>query len=364
MRHKKLRICLVGLGTWARNGHLPVYQGARMRQILDVVSLCSRNRKKASKWCAEWGTGRGYENFSKMLDQESPDVAVVCTPDSLHTEYVLKALDAGCHVVVEKPLATSTRECSQIMQKAEAMGREVIVLYHKRSDPLWAEARQRVLRKDYGRLQMGWALIENPLTVPTGSYFASDMAGMTDANWFLGTHFYDLIRYITGLNPKELRANSYYGKLKSMGHEIPDAMKIDMHLENNAAISFFLAWNLPQKSPALTKQCMTLHFEEGELELDGMRRGFTTLGPDGYAYANPYFMRQSPAGVAGYGAHFLEEVMLHLYDPEYIPSVEFPTLEDAWWATATAEAAEKSSYICDKVILKTPTIKVASDGEI
>lgn len=343
MASPKLRVGLVGLGTWARSGHLPVYLGTRLQSVLDVVALCSRSKDKAGQWCQKYGIAQSYDDFSEMLNKADLDVAVICTPDSIHTEYVLQSLDAGCHVLVEKPLATSTEECKSIIEKTQETDREVIVLYHKRSDPLWAEARRRVLAGHYGPLQMGWGIIENPLTVPAGSYFSSNMADFTDVNWFLGTHFYDLIRYMTGINPLEVTARMYYGKLKSLGYAVADSVKADVLFENKASVSFFFSWNLPEIAPTLTKQCVTMHFENGELELDGTRRGFYSLGDEEYGYLNPYFMRETPAGLCGYGANFLEEVMYHLHDSAYVPSIEFPTLEDAWWASSMAEATDQSA---------------------
>ncbi|ACV67910.1 Gfo/Idh/MocA family protein [Desulfohalobium retbaense] len=343
MARPQLKLGLVGLGTWAGKGHLPVYLGSRLKPFVQVSALCSRSLDKARQWCAEYGIQNAYADYSEMLRKERLDVVAVCTPDSLHTDYVLMALDAGAHVIVEKPLATSTDKCSRIWEKAQKTGRKVITLYHKRADPLWIEARQIARPGAYGPLQMGWAEISNPVTVPTGSYFTSDMTALTDANWFLGTHFYDLLRYITGLNPSSVYARKYYGKLRDLGYNVPDAIKADMIFENNASLSFLLAWNLPQNVPALTKQRMTLHFQEGELELDGMRRGMSNFGPQGYFYANPYFLQETPAGLSGYGASFLEDSLIYLYDPEHSPKAALPSLEDAWWATAMAEAVQESA---------------------
>jgi predicted dehydrogenase len=185
-------------------------------------------------------------------------------------------------------------------------------------------------------------VIENPLTVPIGDYFNSDTASHTDPNWFLGTHYYDLIRFMTGLDPLEVRAAAYHGALRKRGLPSPDSFKLDVRMSNGASISFFLAWNLPERSPSLTKQAMTLHFERGELELDGLRRGFQVFGEQGYAYANPYFLRSTASGWVGYGALFLEEALLSLQNAEYISSVTLPSVEDAWWASALAHAAQRS----------------------
>ena len=253
-----------------------------------------------------------------------------------------------CGHKVEKPLATSLEECQRIIEVAARVDRRVITLFHKRADPLWHEARQRIRSGQYGALQMGMASIQNPLQVPAGGYFQSPFADSSDPNWFLGTHFYDLVRYMTGLDPVSVSARAWRKVLPEKGVDTLDAVKADVlfagaEQQAPASVSFMLSWNLPDPSTALTKQAMQLHFEQGELDLDGTRRGFSEYAPGQYRDVNPYFMRQTGSGVAGYGSGFLEEAVLSLVDGGYVPSVPLPGLEDAWWASALAEAIGQSA---------------------
>ena len=338
----KLRLGLVGLGTWARQGHIPVYRGARLREAVDVVALCGRSAERSQAAALELDIPASFGDFEAMLAQARLDVVAVCTPDHMHTSYVLAALKARCHVLVEKPLAMSTAECAAIMDAAKTANRRVITQYHKRADPLWAEAAKRIRSGAYGALQMGVASIQNPLRVPVGSYFASETASHTDPNWFLGTHFYDLLRFMTDLDPVSVTARAYEGTVKARGVEAIDALKADFNL-GGASVSVVLSWNLPEGSAALTKQDMRLHFAHGELDLNGTQRGFVEDGPNGLAYVNPYFLRETAAGPVGYGAACLEEAVLSLLDSDSPRAVTLPSLEDAYWATAMAEAAQHSA---------------------
>jgi len=335
-----LRLALVGLGTWAQAGHLPVYRGARMASLVRIVGLCSRDQEKANRWASEIDGTAGFGDFTTMLRETQPDIVAVTTRDDKHTRYVVEALKMGCHVLVEKPMATSLEECNTIFRAASSANRRVVTLYHKRADPLWAEAAQQVRSGQYGKLQMGWSVIQNPLSVPSGEYFTSDMALHSDPNWFLGTHFYDLLRFITGLNPLAVSAHQYRGALSALGSDTADAFKADFIFSGGASISVMLSWNLPEYSPSLTKQAMTLHFQQGELDLDGTRRGFVQHAPDKYSYINPYFLRNTPAGMVGYGAKYLEEAIISLQDETTPLTVELAGHEDAWWASAMAVAVE------------------------
>ena len=329
----RLRLGVVGLGTWAATGHLPVYKGQRLRDHVEVVALCSRNLEKARAWASHYSVCGAYNNLDRLIEGSAPDVIVVCTPDDAHVKSTLTALNADCDVLVEKPLAHDLAGLEAIRNAVATSGRSVITLFHKRADPLWAEAASRVMSDRYGQLQFGSAVIQNPTDVPHGSYFSSDMASHTEPNLFLGTHFYDLLRYITGLNPVRVLARRFDGGA---------AFKADLQMENGASVSVACSWNLPTGSPTLTKQHLHLHFSDGEIEIDATRRGYSEHSPSGYAYVNPYFLRSTPAGPVGYGATFLEEAVMSLAGVT-VPSVQLPSVEDAWWATATAVAARQSA---------------------
>jgi predicted dehydrogenase len=232
----------------------------------------------------------------------------------------------------------------EIKQAAVESGRTVITLFHKRADPIWAEAAARIRGGRYGHLQFGTASIQNPSTIAHGDYFASDMGLRTGPNMFIGTHFYDLLRYVTGLDPVSVRAHRFEGGA---------AIKTDIQMTNGASVSISSSWNLPAISPTLTKQAMTLHFSEGEIEIDATRRGYIEHSATGYSYINPYFMRSTPVGPVGYGASFLEEAVLSIAGVA-IPSIQLPSIEDAWWATATAIAAQESSERDSSVEVRAP----------
>jgi predicted dehydrogenase len=344
---RKLRIALVGLGTWARTGHLPLYLSPRFQPLVDVKALCGRSMEKTGKWAKDFNIPRAYDDYESLLRKEELDAMVVCTPDHAHFDYIMAALEAGLHVLVEKPMAMDMDQCRAIAAKAIEKQKKVITLFHKRADPMWAEAGRRIRAGDFGAFRMGWAGIQNPVIVPNSNYFMSDLSAHSDPNWFLGTHFYDLLRYMTGLNPVSVRAHRFKNRAPENSSENTDSVKADFILENQGAISIFLSWNLSKQYPSLTKQDMRLHFDNAEIDLDGTKRGFTQDSRDGYKYVNPYFMRETDFGIAGYAADFLESAIISILDANRALPVDLPSLEDSWWATAMASAVEASAKALD-----------------
>jgi predicted dehydrogenase len=339
VRHnQKLRIALVGLGTWAKTCHLPFYQSPRFRHFVELKAICSRSRKKAEQWARDFKIPQAYNSYEQLLHAEDLDAMVVCTPDHAHFEYIMAALEAGLHVLVEKPMAMRLDQCMAINAKAKKTKRKVITLYHKRADPLWAEAARRIRSGEFGSFRMGWACIQNPVIVPNSDYFMSDLASHSDPNWFLGTHFYDLLRFMIGQNPIEVKAYRFTDQERPN----TDSIKADFNFKNGGVLSVFLSWNLSKHYPSLTKQDMRLHFEKGELDLDGTRRGFTQDAQGGYKYVNPYFMRPTGCGIAGYATDFIESAIISILEPDQDLPVDLPTIEDSWWASAMACAVEES----------------------
>ena len=348
----RLRIALIGLGTWAKTGHLPLYQSARFKRIVEVKAICSRSLEKAREWARLFDIPYAYDDYLQLLREQNLDVMVVCTPDHVHFEYVMQALDAGLHILVEKPLAIQPEQCLAIIVKAAEKQKKVITLYHKRADPLWAEAARRIRREEFGALRMGWACIQNPIIVPQGDYFMSDLATHSDPNWFLGTHFYDLLRYMTGQNPVDVTAHRFGRQGQSSGNR--DSIKSDFVFDNGGAVSVFVSWNLSKNYPSLTQQEMRLHFDYGELNLNGTQRGFIQDAQAGYTYVNPYFMRPTNSGIVGYAADFIESSILSILDPAYPLQVILPSLEDSWWTTSMADAVRKSVQSGKRITIKPP----------
>ncbi len=349
----RARIAVVGLGTWAATGHLPVYRGRALADVVDVVALCSRDLGRARDWADRHDVEHAYDDLERLLDDVRPDLVAVCTPDHHHTDPVIRALDAGCDVIVEKPMTTDLDDARRVVEAAARSGRDVVTLLHKRADPLWAQAADDVRSGVLGPLQMGTFWMQNPMTVPAGGYFASETSAASDANWFLGSHAYDLVRFVTGLDPVSVRATRYEGALTARGLTAPDAYKAELALDGGASVSVLTSWNLPEHGPTLTQQQLRLHLRDGELDLDGTRRGSVRHSTDGYAFVNPYFIRDTPHGPAGYGAELLEAAVRSIVLDEE-PLVSVPSLADAWWTTAVAQAVERAAATGAEVAVEPP----------
>lgn len=147
-----------------------------------------------------WGT-KTYASPEAIFDDKAVDVVHVCTPNALHFPLAKAALEAGKHVVCEKPLATELGDATELATLAQAKGVVATVPFIYRFHPMVREARARIQAGDLG-----------PLQLIHGSYLQDWLLGASDTNWRvdakqggasrafadIGSHWCDLIEWVSG----------------------------------------------------------------------------------------------------------------------------------------------------------------------
>ena len=128
-----LRLGLVGAGLVAQVAHLP--ELATLDDRFDLVALADPDERTAARVARRHGIARVYEDWRTLL--ESVDAVLVCSPNSTHAPVTLAALDAGVHVLVEKPLCLDPADAERIVAARDRTGLTVQVGYMKRFDPAY-----------------------------------------------------------------------------------------------------------------------------------------------------------------------------------------------------------------------------------
>ncbi len=108
----KLKVGVIGLGIGY--GHILEYGS---HPDAKVVAICDCNDVKLNEIGSEIGIRRRYTDYEEMLDREKLDVVSVATPNYLHAPMTIKALDAGCHVLCEKPMAMDAGEAVRLKSR-------------------------------------------------------------------------------------------------------------------------------------------------------------------------------------------------------------------------------------------------------
>ena len=139
MRSGPLRIALVGCGKIA-DGHVEEIQKMPERAV--VAAVCDRELLMAEQMCTRYGIPGAYDSYERMLDKERPDVVHITTPPGSHLALTRAAIDAGCHVYVEKPLALNNADATALVEYAVKAGRKITVGYTYLFDPPALEMRR------------------------------------------------------------------------------------------------------------------------------------------------------------------------------------------------------------------------------
>lgn len=127
---RKLRYCIVGLGRISMQHFMPACKMSRNSQ---VTALVSGHRDKAEKMAAEYNVPArniySYENYDEIANNADIDAVYIALPNSMHSEYTIRAANARKHVLCEKPMATTVRDSQAMIAACKAAGRKLMIAY-------------------------------------------------------------------------------------------------------------------------------------------------------------------------------------------------------------------------------------------
>jgi predicted dehydrogenase len=112
----KLKAAIIGSGLIAGLKHIPAFQ--KHCDKVELLAICDLNAEAAQKIARERGIPRAYGNIAEMLEKEKPDIVDICTPPKTHAKLAIQVMQAGSHVLIEKPMAQSVEECDAIIAAA------------------------------------------------------------------------------------------------------------------------------------------------------------------------------------------------------------------------------------------------------
>ncbi|RKY62095.1 MAG: hypothetical protein DRP95_01995 [Candidatus Latescibacterota bacterium] len=215
---------------------------------------------------------------------------IVATPDHLHTEMVLAAIEAGRDVIVEKPLCLKTEEALAIKRAAEERGIYVYTDYHKRHDRAIRAVRYKYRRGELGELLHGHAWIEERREMPLKVF--ARWAEKSSPFEYIGVHYVDAYYFITGLLPRKVVAFGQKKLLPRYGKDAYDAVQAVVEWEDGSVLWVQTSWVCSEHNTALTNQGLQLLGTEGEHWADHKDRHCRFVTPEhGVEDYNPNFFK-------------------------------------------------------------------------
>jgi predicted dehydrogenase len=153
---KMLRIGLVGVGAAAQINHIPAL---KRTEDVEIVALCDRDPEKTQRVAQKFGIPRVYGRFEELLSDDDVDAVDICTPNFLHAPMASAALDAGKHVLCERPLARSADEAASMVRAAKRADRTLMCAVQHRFRADAQLLRTFVAKGDLGEIffaKAGW----------------------------------------------------------------------------------------------------------------------------------------------------------------------------------------------------------------
>lgn len=135
----KLRLGVIGAGSWTVASHLPNL--SRRHDEVEFVSVCRKGKGELEKIRNDWGFVHASEDYREVLDA-GLDVCVVGSPPALHHEHAKAAIEAGAHVLVEKPFTVEPSDAWDLVAAATRLQRHLVVSYGWNYLPMIREARK------------------------------------------------------------------------------------------------------------------------------------------------------------------------------------------------------------------------------
>jgi predicted dehydrogenase len=207
----KLKAAIVGAGMIANAGHIPAW--GNLAEHVELVAVYNHRLERAARTAERHGIPHAYDDCDQMLAECKPNVVSVTTPNQWHKVYTVKALQAGAHVLCEKPIAARYADALDMYEAAEAAGRILMVSQTGRFGSETAAAKEIADEGRLGEIYYAETSAMRRRGAPTWGRFHIRADSGGGPLYDVGVHALDALLWIMG-NPRVVSASGMtYTKL-------------------------------------------------------------------------------------------------------------------------------------------------------
>ena len=272
MANRIVKVGIIGCGGIANGKHMPSL--AKLPNV-QMVAFCDIIVERAEAAKAKYGTpdAKVYEDYKDLLADESIEVVHVCTPNRSHSFITVDALDAGKHVMCEKPMAINSAEARKMLDAQKRSGKKLTIGYQSRQSMGAQYLKQEAMDGTFGDIYYAKATALRRRAVPTWGVFLNEYEQGGGPLIDIGTHALDLTLWIMNNYKPKYCVGTTYHKLNrdtnqgnAWGKWDPDKFTVEdsafgfIVMENGATIVLESAWalNSLEVREAKTSICGTL----------------------------------------------------------------------------------------------------------
>src|SRR5216683_4901694 len=272
-----IRIAISGAGAITERAHIPAFKSVADAQIVAIQSRTAEKAERlaASLWPDRNGRPKIYSDYDDMLAGERPDAVCVFTPNRLHREFTVKAFEAGAHVLVEKPMATTVADARAMIDASVRAKRVLMVAMQRRYGGLERAIKQAVASGAIGTANFIRARLSHggpQLWAPGQTWFTSAAEAGGGAMLDLGVHVADLAIWTMG------DVDSVSGQVGTLAKqiEVDDTGAMILHFKSGAIGIVEASWS---SMPPLS--AIEIYGTEGRVMAGYPRNDISILKSDG-----------------------------------------------------------------------------------
>lgn len=274
---KSINVGVIGTGSISAM-HLQSYE---KHANANLLAVCDLNEERAQRAAEQYGATKVYTDYNELLADPEIDAVSICTWNNTHAEISIAALNAGKHVLVEKPLCRTVEEALQVQEAVKSSGKLLQVGFVRRYDPNAQMLREFADKGEFGEIYFAKASSVRRLGNPGGWFSDIERSGggpLID----IGVHVIDLCWYMMGRpKPVSVSANTYrklgnrsnvrnlsfykaadYDAEKNTVEDMANAM---IRFENGASLLVDVSFTLHSKE---NLQSVKLYGDKGGFEID------------------------------------------------------------------------------------------------
>lgn len=199
----------------------------------ELLAVADANQDQATSIGEKYGV-KGYSDYQQLLEEQKPEAVTIAVPTAMHEEVATKAMQAGAHVMIEKPIASTVEEGERLIALSKELDRKLMVGHIVRFNPAIQALKEKLLADELGR-------IFQILCRRVGPFPARirDVGVIVD----LAPHDIDIMRYLTGAEPTRV-----FAELEKRVHtEHEDLLLGLLRFENSITGSLEINWLTPSK---------------------------------------------------------------------------------------------------------------------
>ncbi len=250
---KTLKVGIIGVGGIARGAHIPGYKALDNVALVAGADIDAKARKAAREEC---GIPNVYDTYEEMLEKQPDlDLVSVCTGNRMHKDPTIAALKAGCHVLVEKPIAMNAQDGQAMVDAARKHKRRLMVGVNCRFDAKSQALKRLIDDGALGEVYAAKAIATRRRGIPSWGVFSQKAESGGGPLIDIGVHCLDLAMYLMGY-PKPLAVSgSTYAKFGKNPPEdmidwrwdprkfsVEDYASAFVRLENRACLTLEASW--------------------------------------------------------------------------------------------------------------------------